>query len=173
MFPPRGLSRKCRFCVQNTESNFLESHSVKSTFFVAWSLKWTVKDVISAFLFAYRYANKELRSRISSLHLSCLCLLCLRNLCVGWEVIEISNNLDDVSTWIIFVVLRSDWLRLVHCNFSSSIAKKIHLPIQFVVAKQIHLPIQFVVAKQIHLPIQFVVAKQIHLPIQFVVGART
>ena len=44
------------------------------------------------------------------------------------------------------VVLRSDRLRLVHCNFSSSIAKQLHLPIQFVVAKQIHIPIQFVVA---------------------------
>ena len=43
-------------------------------------------------------------------------------------------------------MLRSDRLRLVHCNFSSSIAKQIHLPIQFVVAKQIHLPIQFVIA---------------------------
>ena len=46
----------------------------------------------------------------------------------------------------IFVVLRSDRLTLVHCNFSSSIAKQIHLPIQFVVAKQIHLAIQFVIA---------------------------
>ena len=43
-------------------------------------------------------------------------------------------------------MLRSDRWRLVHCNFSSSIAKQIHLPIQFVVAKQIHLPIQFVFA---------------------------
>ena len=118
----------------------------KKHVFVAWSLKWTVKDVISAFLFAYRNANKKLRSRISSLPLSCICLLCLRNLYVGWEVIQISNILDDVSKWIIFVVLRSDRLRLVHCNFSSSIAKQIHLPIQFVVAKQSHLPIQFVFA---------------------------
>ena len=117
----------------------------KKHVFVAWSLKWTVKDVISAFLFAYRNANKKLRSRISSLPLSCICLLCLRNLYVGWEVIQISNILDDVSKWIIFVVLRSDRLRLVHFNFSSSIAKQIHLPIQFVFAKQIHLPIQFVV----------------------------
>ena len=97
----------------------------KKHVFVAWSLKWTVKDVISAFLFAYRNANKELRSRISSLPLSCLCLLCLRNLYVGWEVIQISNILDDVSKWIIFVVLRSDRLRLVHFNFSCSIAKQI------------------------------------------------
>ena len=37
-------------------------------------------------------------------------------------------------------------LRLVHCNFSSSIAKQFHLPIQFVAAKQIHLPIQLVIA---------------------------
>ena len=47
--------------------------------FVASSLKWTVKRVISASLFAYRNANKELRSRICSLPPSCLCLLCLRN----------------------------------------------------------------------------------------------
>ena len=32
MFCLRGLSQKCRFCVQNIESNFLESQSVKSTF---------------------------------------------------------------------------------------------------------------------------------------------
>ena len=84
--------------------------------------------------FAYRHANNELRWRIFSLPLSCLCLLCLLNLCVSLEVIQISNVVDDVSTWIIFVVLRSDRLRLVHCNFSSHIAKQIHLPIQFVVA---------------------------------------
>ena len=42
---------------------------------------------------------------------------------------QISNILDDVSKWIIFVVLRSDRLWLVHCNFSTCIAKQIHLPI--------------------------------------------
>ena len=47
----------------------------KKHVFVAWSLKWTVKSVTLAFLFAYRNANKELRSRIFSLPLSCLCLL--------------------------------------------------------------------------------------------------
>ena len=47
--------------------------------FVASSLKWTVKGVISASLFAYKKANKELRSRNCALPPSCLCLLCLRN----------------------------------------------------------------------------------------------
>ena len=70
----------------------------------------------------------------------------LRNLCVSWEVIQISNILDAIFKWIISVLLRSDRLRLVHCSFSSNIAKQIHLPIQFVVAKQIHLPIQLVIA---------------------------
>ena len=50
--------------------------------------------------------------------------------CVCWEVIQISNILDDVSKWIIFVLLRSDRLRLVHYNFSCSIAKQTVRPCQ-------------------------------------------
>ena len=102
----------------------------KKHVFVPWRFKMDHKKSD----FAYRNTNKELRWRIFFLPLSCLCLLCLLNLCVSWEVKQISNVVDDVSKWIIFVVLRSDRLRLIHCNFSSSIAKKIHLPIQFVVA---------------------------------------
>ena len=124
------LSENVDFALKIQSPVFLSL--IKKHVIVAWSLKWTVKSVFSTFLFACRNANKELRSRIFSLHLSCLCLLCLRNLRVSWEVLQISNILDDVSEWIILAVLRSDRLSLVHCNFSSSIAKQIHLPIQFV-----------------------------------------
>ena len=53
MFSLRGLSRK---------KNPIFLSLSKKHVFVASSLKWTVKRVISASLFAYRNASKELRS---------------------------------------------------------------------------------------------------------------
>ena len=73
------------------------------------------------FLFAYRNAKKELRSIFFPYFF----------ILFVYFTSEIYVSAERLS---IFVVLRSDRLRLVPCNFSSSIAKQIHFPVQLVIA---------------------------------------